>query len=164
MMKRRVYRCEVCDQVFGGPIMLEGHRQSHHKGVPQMTLDTVFSPEERAALIEEMKKPGNVYISEPDTVEFTEDTNSFEVALDQELSLLRETLIMKNKAYGDSFFNQIDKWGNAAIMIPISNKTDRLESLYNPINEEPTEESIDDSHLDGAGYHILARIYRRHKR
>ena len=86
---------------------------------------------------------------------------NFEEAVDKELALLRETLIQKNKNYGNSFFTQVDEWGPAGIMIPISNKTDRLKTLYK--SESQVSESIEDSHLDGAGYHLLARIYRKYR-
>lgn len=92
----------------------------------------------------------------------------FEEALDEVLENIRATLIHKNKKYGDSFFKQIDRYGYPAIMIPIRNKTDRLDELYqyehNAKEDEPTAvESIDDSHLDCAGYNILTLVYKKTK-
>jgi hypothetical protein len=105
-------------------------------------------------------------ISKPLTDEQIEQLRGlpFETALDEVLKELRETLIFKNKNYGNSFFNQIDEWGPPAIMIPIANKTDRLKTLYKMdedwdvfVKGEPTE----DSHKDLAGYNILTLVYRK---
>jgi len=83
----------------------------------------------------------------------------FEEALDEVLEDLRATLISKNKNYGNSFFNQIDEWGPAAIMIPIANKTDRLRTLYK--NGDDVQEPITDSLKDLSGYGVLSLVHQK---
>lgn len=84
---------------------------------------------------------------------------TFEQALDKVLNELKETLIQKNKHYGNSFFNQIDEWGPAAIMIPIANKTDRLKTLYK--NGDDVQEPITDSLKDLSGYGVLSLVHKK---
>jgi hypothetical protein len=85
--------------------------------------------------------------------------HSFEQEIDLILDRVKETLLYKNKKYGSSFDKQVDRYGYPGIMIPLRNKIDRLDQLYSE-NQPDKQESVEDSHFDGIGYHVLA--LRRH--
>lgn len=83
----------------------------------------------------------------------------FEEEIHDILSLLEDTLIRKNKDYGNSFDKQMDEWGLVAGAIRISDKLSRLKQLSNPNHEQQvTDEAIKDTALDLAGYSTL--LYR----
>lgn len=75
---------------------------------------------------------------------------------------LKETLIKKNKAYGQSAFKSPLLMPNiragSAILIRMSDKIERLTALQN--GEDDNGETFDDTILDLAGYCILYLAYR----
>lgn len=63
----------------------------------------------------------------------------------------------KNNNYGDSFSKLYKKYGNVALMVPITNKFNRLEQLMeNP--DSNCFESIEDTLIDLASYCIMALV------
>ena len=84
---------------------------------------------------------------------------NFQVEIHDILVDLEDTLIRKNKDYGNSFDNQMDEWGIVAGAIRISDKLNRLKQLSNPNHEQQVnDEALKDTALDLAGYSIL--LYR----
>lgn len=73
--------------------------------------------------------------------------------------LLCDTLIKKNKDYGNSFEKLFNKHGLMYSCIHLEEKLNRIESLAeNNLESKVENESIKDSLLDIAGYAILTLI------
>lgn len=72
---------------------------------------------------------------------------------------LAETLLEKNKAYGDSFTKSVDKYGLSVIGVRLSDKYNRIEHLITNHKLKENDESLEDTLLDMAGYSILALKY-----
>ena len=72
---------------------------------------------------------------------------------------LAQTLIDKNRAYGNSYDESIDTWGKRAIGMRLEDKYNRIKYLL--LHDESGEngESLVDNLLDNAGYSILALNY-----
>lgn len=71
--------------------------------------------------------------------------------------LLTETLIAKNRDYGNSVEEQFNEYGEASLLIRLDDKLRRLKQLQNaPANV--TGESKRDTMLDLAGYAILGLL------
>lgn len=66
----------------------------------------------------------------------------------------------KNKNYCDSFSKTVDEYGKAVMLLRIQDKLNRLKQLIILTNNcDNSEESIEDTFLDIAGYAVLAKIY-----
>lgn len=72
---------------------------------------------------------------------------------------LAETLLEKNKAYGDSFSQSVDDYGLKVIGIRLSDKYNRIKHLVNAGLLKENDESLEDTLLDMAGYSILSLKY-----
>lgn len=72
---------------------------------------------------------------------------------------LAETLLEKNKAYGDSFTKSVDKYGLSVIGVRLSDKYNRIEHLITNHELKENDESLEDTLLDMAGYAILGLKY-----
>lgn len=72
---------------------------------------------------------------------------------------LAQTLLEKNKAYGDSFTKSVDTYGLSVIGVRLSDKYNRIEHLINENMFTENGESLQDTLLDMAGYSILALKY-----
>lgn len=73
---------------------------------------------------------------------------------------LHETYKAKNADYGDSFA-QVRKKYPSAILIRLSDKLNRLDTLLNGSEQHVHDESIDDTLLDLANYCIMELVERR---
>ena len=67
------------------------------------------------------------------------------------------TLKKKNDDYGNSYIKNIERFGKQAMLIPMFNKLDRLESLSKKENQN--FESFEDSLKDLMGYCLMATQY-----
>lgn len=67
------------------------------------------------------------------------------------------TLKKKNDDYGNSYIKNIERFGKQAMLIPMFNKLDRLESLSKKENQN--FESFEDSLKDLIGYCLMATEY-----
>lgn len=77
-----------------------------------------------------------------------------------ECSILKDTLIEKNKMYGDSFFKTLDEYGNVLMCVRIEDKLNRLkEIILRGAKDGKTDERLIDTVMDIAGYAILSKIY-----
>lgn len=72
---------------------------------------------------------------------------------------LAQTLLDKNKAYGDSFTKSVDTYGLSVIGVRLSDKYNRIEHLITHHELKENDESLEDTLLDMAGYSILALKY-----
>lgn len=72
---------------------------------------------------------------------------------------IAQTLIDKNRAYGDSYDESIDTWGKKAMGMRLEDKYNRIKWLL--LHDKATEnnESLFDTLLDNAGYSLLAINY-----
>lgn len=67
------------------------------------------------------------------------------------------TYTAKNHDYGDSFANTIKKYGFVAAMVRMSDKFNRLETLFrNKGDQKVQDESMKDTLLDLATYSVMA--------
>lgn len=73
---------------------------------------------------------------------------------------VRDTLIRKNRDYGDSFAKQFAKYGVLSGLIRMDDKMRRLENLVSGA-EQNVDESMEDTLLDLAGYAILTALEMR---
>lgn len=74
--------------------------------------------------------------------------------------VLRDTLIRKNRDYGDSFAKQYAKYGIMSGLIRMDDKMRRLENLVGGA-EANVDESVEDTLLDLAGYALLCVVELR---
>lgn len=79
---------------------------------------------------------------------------------------LAQTLLDKNKDYGDSFSRSVDKFGIIAAVVRLEDKFNRLENLTaNGDKEKVKDESLADTALDISGYGLLLYKYlKEHER
>ena len=77
---------------------------------------------------------------------------------------LYETYCKKNRDYGNSFEQSLNKFGEISALIRISDKYNRLCSLITNKEQEVKDESIDDTILDMANYLIMWKMYRKSKK
>lgn len=77
-------------------------------------------------------------------------------------NLLQDTLIKKNRDYGNSFDRSMDKFGWVYLAMELDKKKNRLKNLLKN-KQAPNYESLDDTLLDIAGYCVLALIYLENK-
>lgn len=83
--------------------------------------------------------------------------NEFETKITNITTDLSDTLIAKNHDYGNSFGDLVKEYGDLAMLIPIKNKVNRLDTLIKSDNKVKNE-SIEDTLRDLAGYAILSLI------
>lgn len=82
------------------------------------------------------------------------DTKNF----DDVIKILRTTYINKNKDYGSSFDKTFETFGVVSLLTRLSDKMNRLTSLYLNGKACVTDESFKDTLLDMANYAILGYI------
>jgi len=70
-------------------------------------------------------------------------------------NIMRETLLQKNRDYGDSFEKTLEKYGDTALMLRLEDKWNRLESLFQNKENLVKDESFEDTVRDLAGYCLL---------
>lgn len=68
---------------------------------------------------------------------------------------LLDTVLAKNADYGNSFGKLVDKYGDVAMSIRISDKLSRLKNLTAGNKRQVNDEPVEDSLLDVAGYLTL---------
>lgn len=79
--------------------------------------------------------------------------NEFEQAIVDVCNELAQTLIKKNRDYGDSYRKMKEEFGDVALLIRQTDKLERLKSLQRRTNL--VKESVTDTKLDAAGYYLL---------
>jgi len=75
-----------------------------------------------------------------------------EETLNKILNRIKDTILIKNKRYGNSFHQTIEEYGIVALLIRLTDKLNRLKTAYQ------YHESMEDTLLDIAGYAILGLI------
>jgi len=75
-----------------------------------------------------------------------------EETLNKVLNRIKDTILIKNKHYGNSFHQTIEEYGIVALLIRLTDKLNRLKTAYQ------YHESMEDTLLDIAGYAILGLI------
>lgn len=69
----------------------------------------------------------------------------------------------KNHDYGNSFHNTFEKYGIVSALTRMSDKFNRLDTLYNK-NDNKVNESIEDTLLDLANYAVMTLVELRNKK
>lgn len=87
---------------------------------------------------------------------YNESINTFR-EIEKIASEVISTLKKKNDDYGNSYIKNIERFGKQAMLIPMFNKLDRLESLSKKENQN--FESFEDSLKDLIGYCLMATEY-----
>lgn len=87
---------------------------------------------------------------------YDDSSNTFE-EIEKIASEVISTLKKKNDDYGNSYIKNIERFGKQAMLIPMFNKLDRLESLSKKENQN--FESFEDSLKDLIGYCLMATEY-----
>lgn len=72
---------------------------------------------------------------------------------------LAQTLIDKNRAYGNSYDESLDTWGLKTMGMRLEDKYNRIKYLLLHDELKENDEKLIDSLLDNAGYSILAINY-----
>jgi len=68
---------------------------------------------------------------------------------------LAELVIRKNKNYGDSYAQSVERYGNVVTIIRLEDKLNRLRQLMLEGDQDAVGESIDETLEDVAGYAII---------
>ena len=90
--------------------------------------------------------------------------NVVENKIDESCKELARVLKEKNKKYGDSFSRTADEYGNAVLLLRIQDKISRLKHLLILRDDcHESNESVEDTFLDLAGYAVLSKIYLENK-
>lgn len=76
----------------------------------------------------------------------------------QKVEKLTKVYIAKNRDYGDSFSQSLDKFGIIASLVRMGDKMNRIDSLYDKPTTE-VDESLVDSLEDLANYAIMTAIW-----
>ena len=76
----------------------------------------------------------------------------------QKVEKLTEVYVAKNRDYGDSFSQSLDKYGIIASLVRMGDKMNRIDSLYDKPTTE-VDESLVDSLEDLANYAIMTAIW-----
>jgi hypothetical protein len=77
---------------------------------------------------------------------------------------IAELVARKNKDYGDSFSEMVDKYGYVAILIRFQDKLNRLDALNKNKRVMIVDESMEDTLKDIVGYGLLALEYLDRKK
>ncbi len=86
--------------------------------------------------------------------------NDYEKAISEICDEIKETLIKKNRDYGDSFSKLYQEYGDLSVVIRLSDKLERYKNLINNENLVK-DESKEDTVKDFAGYSILTLASKR---
>lgn len=76
-------------------------------------------------------------------------------SIKHQCEMMTHTLITKNKDYGNSFENTLNKYGDVALMLRLEDKFKRLESLFRNKENLVKDEGFEDTLRDLAGYCLL---------
>ena len=77
---------------------------------------------------------------------------------------IENVLIDKNERYGDSFYKSLNKHGDKAFEIRLEDKINRMHNLFENLElSKNTDESLNDTILDIAGYCVLYLTYKKEK-
>lgn len=79
------------------------------------------------------------------------------------IKTLAETYKIKNHDYGDSVGDTYEKFGDVSFIVRITDKYNRLMSLWDKEDNAKVAESVDDTILDMANYCLLWLVERDQK-
>lgn len=72
---------------------------------------------------------------------------------------LTELYKEKDQRYGDSFTKTLDEFGTVAVVLRLSDKLNRLKTLWQDPELDPGDESVIDTLRDLANYSIMTIMY-----
>lgn len=85
--------------------------------------------------------------------------NNFLECYQETLNQMADTFYLKNERYGDSFTQTMDDYGLVTSIIRITDKFNRLTTLYKNKNLDIDDEPIIDTMLDMANYLAMTVAY-----
>ena len=92
-------------------------------------------------------------------MEYTEKQHQMKVNAFEDITIsLRNLYDSKNRDYGDSFAQSLNKWGLAVSCIRIGDKLNRLESFAKNKDMKVSDEKVEDTLMDLANYAILTLL------
>ena len=74
---------------------------------------------------------------------------------------LSDTFLIKNERYGNSFTNTIDDYGMVASIVRLTDKFNRMTTLFKNKELDEDDEPMVDTMLDMANYLIMTVAYMR---
>lgn len=77
----------------------------------------------------------------------------------QVLNRMGDIFAVKNKKYGSSFEISLNKYGNIAALVRISDKFNRIENLILTADSGTHDESVIDTLIDMANYCVMTAVY-----
>lgn len=80
--------------------------------------------------------------------------------IQDELEIVLNTLLEKNRSYGNSYFETRNEFGNVAFIIRLIDKVNRLKTLHK-YNIDSYFESYQDTIRDIIGYCLLELIHNK---
>ncbi|MBU5669641.1 DUF1599 domain-containing protein [Peptoniphilus sp. MSJ-1] len=87
--------------------------------------------------------------------------NNFKEEYQEVIKNLVETFRIKNERYGDSFTQTLDEYGMVASIVRVSDKFNRMETLFKNPKLDPNDESMIDTMTDMANYLIMTVAYMK---
>ena len=87
--------------------------------------------------------------------------NNFLECYQETLNQMADTFYLKNERYGDSFTQTMDDYGLVTSIIRITDKFNRLTTLYKNKNLDEDDEPIMDTMLDMANYLAMTVAYMK---
>jgi len=90
-----------------------------------------------------------------------EKDNIFLECYQETLNEMAETFYLKNERYGDSFTQTMDDYGMVTSMIRVTDKFNRLKTLYQNRELDEDDEPIVDTMLDMANYLVMTLAYMK---
>lgn len=92
-------------------------------------------------------------------MELQEKDNNFLECYQETLNEMAETFYLKNERYGDSFTQTMDDYGLVTSMIRVTDKFNRMKTLYQNKELDEDDEPIMDTMLDMANYLVMTIAY-----
>lgn len=88
-----------------------------------------------------------------------EKDNKFLECYQETLNEMAETFYLKNERYGDSFTQTMDDYGMVTSIIRVTDKFNRMKTLYQNRELDEDDEPIVDTMLDMANYLVMTLAY-----
>lgn len=90
-----------------------------------------------------------------------EKDEKFRESYQKTIKELADTFLIKNERYGNSFTDTIDDYGMVASIVRLTDKFNRMTTLFKNKELDEDDEPMTDTMLDMANYLIMTVAYMR---
>lgn len=90
-----------------------------------------------------------------------EKDEKFRESYQKTIKELADTFLIKNERYGNSFTDTIDDYGMVASIVRLTDKFNRMTTLFKNKELDEDDEPMKDTMLDMANYLIMTVAYMR---